>query len=153
MNMKTSINHKGLLKKLSYTAKIYAEAAKCVHSSTMKNQFSDVENERIRFRQQLIDELKAQGDFTPDQDRGKSAVLKELWLNINDILIHKNVPYIMKTCKKCDEELLSIYDEYLNLRLEENLRSIIKNQRDKIQNLLEETNEQMKSYPWAKNKA
>lgn len=151
--MNTNIDHKELLKKLSYSARIYAEAARCVHSSTMKRQFTNVEKDRIHFRQQLIDEMKAQGNFTTDQDKGESALLTELWLNFNDLLIHKNVPYIMKTCKKCDEELLNTYDEYLNLRLDADMRDLIQDQRDKIQNLLEETNEQMKSYPWAKNKA
>jgi len=136
-----------LVNNIQHSERVYHAAGKSVHAQVIKNELLDIEQQRNNYFHQLKQMINKADRFNKKTPMAGNLTTR-IWLKINDLLIHRNVPNILKTCVKKDQQLLKIYQKSTQYALDDKLMKLIDQQRLEISMQNKDFEKRIKSYPW-----
>jgi hypothetical protein len=145
MKKKKIINQ--ILYQIKHSELVYDQASKSVHSTVIKNELSEVKKKRKQYLIDLMKEFYNRRKSTQNLGVIGTFVTK-IWLKLNDLFVHRNVPYILITCVAADKELLNCYERAKKYKLNEKLSNLIIQQRSEIQLQANDFQKRINKYPW-----
>lgn len=138
---------KKILNRIKHSEMVYDQASRSVHSTAIKKELSTVRIKRKQYLKELMDAFynhKNPGQlFT-----GLKDFTSKIWLKLNDLLIHRNVPNVLITCVEADQELLEYYGKTTEYDLNKKVSKLINQQKMEIQMQANDFQKMIKEYPW-----
>lgn len=130
-----------LLVRSNNAREAYKNAAKNVHNRPMTSFFEDAALLHEQFSKSLKQEIEKLGGHPKDKTSLASDA-ERFWLDFASIIVRRNEPAILDNCAKAEEKAVEEYDRLLNQGdLAENVRNMLKDQRERAQTLLVELKE------------
>jgi len=140
---------KKLLKQVKYSEVIYREAANKVHSGAMQQKLAGIAAQRAQFADEMMRIMAEEGE-KPDHTVDQPYIMDKTWLSINDLFIHRNVPYIIQSCIKTDQPLVNNYRQLMDAAdVQTNVKKMTAVHYKHIKGQILQFREALREYTWA----
>lgn len=124
----------------------YRNAAKNAHNRPMMSFFEDAARLHEQFSKMLKQEVEKLGGNPKDKTTLASDA-DRFWLDFASLIVRRNEPAILENCAKAEKKAIEEYDKLISQGdLDEHVRNILKDQRDRAQALFHELKDLEKKY-------
>lgn len=135
-----------LLIRTNNAREAYRNAAKNAHNRPMISFFEDAARLHEQFSEKLKQEIEKLGG-TPKDKTTLDADADRFWLDFASIIVRRNEPAILENCAKAEQKAIEEYDKLMiQGDLDENVRNVLKDQRDRAHALFLELKELERQY-------
>lgn len=135
-----------LLKRTNSVIEAYYNASKNAHNRPLPVFFDQAAGVHEKFASELKQELSSMGGNIKDKTT-MSSDTDRFWSDFAAIIVRRNESGILKNCARAERKAIEEYNELIDkYDLSDDLRTLLKTQREKSQQLLNEVTNLEKRY-------